>query len=190
MAVVRSFNVELVFRNFDAFNQLAARVTGFKEVFEAIIDRWVAHNRDKFEEARGAQLSGVVFDTEVEPVMWQGVTDDYAAQKSMDGFENWLMVRSGDLMRSLIERDNLGWWEDVQPLFAEFGTILLTAEYHRFNRPVNFLDVQDREMIRDMFAAYLNFDGPFKPFQRSDAERMDAEFKSQFRGVTLPGLPA
>ena len=190
MAVVRGFKVSLEFRNFNVFTQMKGRVSGFQEVFEAIIDRWVDHNRRKFDEARGAQVSGVIFDAEVEPVFWKGTTDDYAAQKLRDGFDDWLMVRTGELLNSLIERDNLGWWEEVNKDFAIFGSIHMHGEYHALTRPVNFLDVEDRQMIRDMFGAWLNFDGPFQPYRGGDVERMETEFKSQFSGVTLPGLPA
>jgi len=188
MAVVRSFSVSIVFRNWDALEQMKHRVAGFQEVFEAIIERWTAHNADKFEEARGAQLSGVIFDVDTEPVMWKGVTDEYAAEKTRDGFPNWLMVRTGELMASLTEPGNLGWYAEVEKDYALFGTILNKAIWHRFTRPVNFLDSEDRQMIRDMFGAYLDGEAPFRQYEKSEAKVMDAEFKSMFKGVTLPGL--
>lgn len=190
MAVVNRFSVNIVLKNWSIFRELQSRVNNFTPVWEQIIERWILHNADKFEESSGAELAGITFDTDVEPVFWLGVTDEYSEQKRRDGFPNWLMVRTGELRQSLVDRNSFGWVEDIEPMAAEFGTILKKAEWNFLKRPVMFLDVQDREMVLDMFHAWMNNDSPYVQFRAGDVQRMDSEFKAQFQGVTLPGLPA
>jgi len=187
---IGSFNVRLTLKNQSAFERLGKKVQDFRPVWEEVITRWLSHNEDKFAEGRGAQLSGVDFDMESEPVMWMGVTDEYAAEKTRTGFENWLMVRTGELKTSLTERHTVDWWEEQEPLAVRFGTMNKKAFWNWEKRPTMFLDVMDRQMIRDMVGAYLNFEPPFRPWTGQEVKRMDAEFRSQFGGLKLPALPA
>jgi hypothetical protein len=182
---VRSFSTQVVLRNWEVFNALGERAQNFRPVFAQIIERWVAHNVAKFDEGRGAQLSGAVFDAGGETVIWEGVTDEYAIEKTRDGYENWLMVRDHETINALTMRDGLGWIENVGPMSAEFGAWIDKIEWNWYKRPVMFLDNADREMINDMFGAYLANEPPFVQFVASDTVRMDAEFKSMFR---MPGV--
>lgn len=174
-----SFRVRLNLVGQDAFQKIQRRVLDLREVWNQIVDRWLVSNKAKFDEGRGAQLSGVEFDAEDEPVMWLGVTDDYAAAKSAAGFENWLMVRTGELKTSLTERGGIDWWEDLGKMEARFGTENRKEVWHREKRPVMFLSADDRQMIRDMIGAWFNGLPPFRQYVPSETKRYDAKFQAR-----------
>ncbi len=176
----------------NGFQEIQYRVTNFKEVWNEIIDRWLVSNEAKFEKGRGAQLSGVEFDAGDDPVRWMGVTDEYAADKSADGYPNWLMVRTGELKKALTERGATDWQEALNPMETLFGTIemgsfgMMKAIWHRKTRPVIFLSTDDRQMIRDMIGAWFNGDPPFRKYAPSEVESYDAVL--QTRMTDLPGV--
>ena len=124
---------------------------------------------------------GVQFDVKEGAFSWKPLDPDYAESKENAGYPDWLMVRDGELMRSLTQNQKPGWFEDVNPLSAQFGTLLKQAFYNQLTRPVQFLDVEDRLMIQDMVDAWLNGGPPFDPYEPGDTERMDAEFKAMFK---------
>lgn len=154
-------SVNMTLKNQGVYAQMGKRVEDLRPVWNEILVRWLEHNEDKFELARGASATGVTFDTEGGPVVWLPLTPGYLRSKTRAGYDDWLMVRDGELKRSLTRRDSFGWFEDLRKDGAEFGTILMTATYHEETRPVMFLDAEDRVMIREVFGAWMNSDPPF-----------------------------
>lgn len=177
MPVYNKFTVNLRLTGMDAFDKLKGRIMDLRKVWNEVIPRWLNHNEEKFEEGRGAQLMGVEFDAEGESVFWLGVTDDYAAKKTSDGFPNWLMVRTGALREELTSRDGLAWWEDLDMQEARFGTLDMKAMWNIEKRPVMFLDTEDRQMIQDMVGAYFNGQPPFQMYRPSAVKEMDAQLR-------------
>lgn len=145
---------------------------GFAELFEAIIERWQEHNDEKFEQAQGASLSGLDFDGDVS---WDPLTPDYFETKSED-YDDWLMVRDGDLLESLTNPGAAGWFEQITPRSARFGTTLPQAGWNWDKRPTMFLDEWDRDMIRDLAFAFLDGKAPFKAWTPSATQVLEAEF--------------
>jgi hypothetical protein len=176
---VSRFRVTIALKGRQTIEELRGRLVSFRKVFDEIIERWVRHNRDKFDQSRGQELEGVSFDF---GTIWRGVQPRYERRKRRAGFDDWLMVREGTLRDSLTHRDGFGWYEEVQDKSAAYGTILKTAGYHAETRPVIFLDRQDLTTIADMFRGWLEGGAPFDPFEQAEATRMDAEF----RGVLDP----
>lgn len=172
---VGGFRVTLTIRNREYFKRLAGKLRNFLPVFDVIINKWLAHNEDKFEASIGMEKSGLSLDSG--EVRWKELSPEYMAQKRRDGFEDHLMVRTGELKSSLTIRDSFGWWEKLGAQTAEFGTLLKQAHFNWQTRPTMFLDKADRAMIPEMFVAYLEGSGPFKPYVESDVHRMERDMK-------------
>jgi len=176
------FKIRVILRGTNLSEELSARLLSFRRVWEEVIWRYISHNRSKFDRSRGQESSGASFDF---GTMWRNLTERYMASKRRAGYEDWLMVRSGELMRSLTERDTFGWYETVTDKAATFGTILLKAFYHRETRPVMFLDQTDVQMVGEMFGSYLSGEPPFREFVPSAAERMDADLSQMLDPMGL-----
>jgi hypothetical protein len=87
------------------------------------------------------------------------------------------MVRDGDLIESLTNPGAAGWFEQVGPRSARFGTTLPQAAYNWEKRPTMFLDEWDRDMVRDMAGAFIEGKAPFKDWAPAPAQVFDAEFR-------------
>lgn len=170
---VSSFRIKIILKGEEQIARLGDRLHDFREVFDRFLDRFVRHNRDKFESGRGMEGGGTAFDFETR---WKADSPKYSASKRRAGYEDWLMVRTGELMRSLTGRDNFGWYEKLDTHGATFGTLVRQAWYHRETRPVMFLDVQDLNTLRDLFGAYLEGEPPFRAFVPDRGKALDAEF--------------
>lgn len=178
-------SANVVLKNEDALAQMGDRVKNLRPLWNEIVVNWIDHNADKFDRARGAQATGVIFDTEGDPVTWLPLTPGYDAAKRRAGYADWLMVQSGETMRSLTERDSFGWFEDLRPDGAEFGTIIDTARWNEEKRPLMFLDADDRKMIRELFGAWLSSDAPFRPpLSRTGKVAKWAAFHLAFKMLT------
>ncbi len=174
-----------VLKNEDALEQMGDRVKDLRPLWNEIVVRWLDHNVEKFDMARGAQATGVVFDTEGMPVEWMPLSPGYDVAKRRAGYDDWLMVQSGETRRSVTERDSFGWYEDLRKDGAEFGSILMTAVWHEKTRPIMFLDAEDRKMIREMFGAWFNSETPFRPpLSRTGKVAKWAAFHIAFKMLT------
>ena len=171
-------NVKVVSKNTERIDELAARLKDFSVPLSNIIDEWADGNVRKFDESRGAELSG----TSIAPVEWEGVTEKYYDQKhgpvkrgSRSIFPDWLMVRTGDLMRALTTRGNFG--EYFDQVKAIFGTPLdaedaAKASYNFAKRPTIFLSESDRLMIRRNFQQYLDLGENYREMLFARAGRL------------------
>ena len=171
-----AFAVTVTLRGGNISPHLAELLSDFSPAFEAVDDRWLAGNRKKFEEARGAEGSGVSFDGDT---IWQPDSPAYSAEKRRKGFDDWLMVRTGELMTAMTTKGAFGEYHDIDARSARFGLTDEPRDRARWNwdkRPVMFLDENDQQMIREMFGAFLNDQPPFKPWVPSQGRIMDAEF--------------
>jgi len=156
------FKIDIRITNPKGFAMFALKLLGgFEELWDAIIERWQDHNDEKFDEAQGQSQSGVTFDAQG-GVTWQPLKDDYFEAKSRD-YDDWLMVRDGTLMESLTNPGAEGWFEELTPRTARFGTTLPYANYDWVveARPVAFLDREDEDTVRDMVGAFLDGRAPF-----------------------------
>lgn len=174
---VSGFRVKITLLNGTALPRMIARIrAGFEDVYHEIIERFTAHNEDKFDQAAGAQGTGTAFDSGM--VIWKPLSPAYAAEKSAAGYNDWLMVREGDLIESLTNPDDAGWYEEVGDRHARFGTVLPQAGFNQETRPVMFLDPDDRQMTADMFGNYVGGEGPFREFVPPSSKAMTAEFRA------------
>lgn len=170
-----NFKISVKISGRDAFDHMAVKLRNFTPAFEEVLKRWLAHNNDKFEEGRGAELSGATFSGDT---AWKPVTDAYSEAKRRMGFPNWLMVRTGELKGALTTRGAFGQYDEIAPMSARFSLTdepRQKAQWNLQTRPVMFLDSADQIMIREMFEAYLNDRSPFVAYVPSDTVRMDAE---------------
>lgn len=174
---VTSFRVSIVLKNQTIFDRLAVKLTDFSTVFDHILDRWLAHNEDKFAQAQGAEADGISFASG--DATWKPDTKKYSAAKRRAGFPDWLMVRTGETKDAMTERGAMGQYEEIEPMQAQFSLTDDPRDRARWNmetRPVMFLDDEDQLMIREMFGAYLNDESPFRAYRFPDSSRMEAEF--------------
>ena len=172
------FRVTIAFRGASWYNRMRQKIesVGFAQVFDAIIDRWMQHNQAKFDLAEGKQGVGVTFPGT--DVFWRPLSELYEARKTAEGFDDHLMVRWGDTIESLTERDDSAFFEEIGPRAARFGSTVPQAIINQDTgkRPVMFLDPDDELMIGEMFTAFMGEQPPFVAFQPSDSQRMDTEY--------------
>lgn len=142
-------------------------------MFEAFIERWQEHNEAKFEAAQGMEATGVMFDG----AWWKPLSPEYMAEKRKD-YDDWLMVRDGDLIESLTNPGASGWYEEVTDTTARFGTLLKQATFNWESRPVMFLDQEDAANLRGLVIAHLEDRAPFANWVPPAGKQMDAEFHS------------
>lgn len=157
----------------------AERLLDFSALFGELRDAWVEHNKDKFEQSMGAQELGVWMD---DTTFWKELSDAYLAEKEREGYEDWLMVRTGELMDGLVSGSGPDWYEDIAERRCLFGTLNIKAFYNRETRPVMFLDEEDRKAFVKLVVAYLEWKVPFGRPPSPEVRRMDAEFRALMAG--------
>ena len=174
---LNTFSVQVRFRGRQQWAAFVAKLSSFKAVFGAIIDRWTAGNVEKFEKTQGRESGGYYFGGDVS---WDPLKSAaYQAEKRRSGYPDWLMVRTGELKQSLTDRKDPYFYEEIGDDQATFGTLDKKAEWNRNTRPVMFLDETDQQMILDMFGAYMEGEPPFRPFV-GIGQAMDREYKGIF----------
>lgn len=147
------------------FQKMAERVRDFLPAWDRIVSAFTEHNVDKFQQAKGKEMTGVRFDEA--GVYWDPITEEYAKRKRQmggPGSEDWRMVQSGETMESLIDRDNPDWFERLEPLSAIFGSVHDLVLIHWDRSPVTFLDAADKESIQYEFYSYLSGLDPYEPY--------------------------
>lgn len=184
MAGVVNFHVKLRIKGEQWLRVLGDRLADFSPAFEQIYKSWLARNVIKFEQAKGAEAGGVSFDGG--EVNWQALTEAYRIRKEKMGFENWLMVRSGELMASLTQEGAAGAYVSIEAQFSSFGTTNPAAAYHWIPRQTVFLDEGDRESVRTEFSDYLSGRPPYDQ-GAGDAKRRMAAMDAAFRIVVEAG---
>jgi hypothetical protein len=145
---------------------LADRVADLSGIWANVRDAWLEHNQDKFNQAKGQQDSGVTFESGTE---WMPLTERYSAEKSWAGYDDWLMVRTGELMSDMTygAQGSSNWSEDLsQPMSAAFGSTNEKIGWNWmkhgiYNRPAQFLDQEDRENISSEVRQWLSGDGKY-----------------------------
>lgn len=169
--------LSLASRNMERLDELASRLKDFTVPLSNIIGEWARGNTRKFDAAVGAELSGA----DEPPTQWEPVTLAYYKQKhgpvqrgNRTMFPDWLMVRTGDLMRSLTQRGLFAEFFDATK--AVFGTPLdpeeaAKASYNFAKRPTVFLGRSDRNMIRREFQDYLSLGANYKDALFAGASR-------------------
>ena len=163
-----SIKINVTTQNLERIDEIAARLKDFAAPFSQIIGEWAEGNVRKFAAAEGAELTGA----DEPPTHWEPITEKYYRQKhgpvkrgGRQLFPDWLMVRTGDLMRSLTTRGGFGeYFDEVQ---AIFGTPLdpedaAKASFNFEKRPTVFLGRSDRLMIRRNFQDYLAMGANYK----------------------------
>lgn len=182
-----SFNIDLKVENPEVLPELEQRVQNLVPVFEEVISEWAKGNQEKFEAGLGKEAVGV----DVSPdVFWEALTPGYRAAKRKAGFEDQIMVRTGDLRASLIDIE--GFFHEEMPLQAVFGTPKAEEDqakaiYNFEKRPVIFLGLSDQNMIRKTVVDYFSFGEDFKEILfarglenlqlRNEAAQLNMEFK-------------
>ena len=184
---------------FDKVEEVKSRLKDFSIPLSNIIGLWAEGNARKFDESAGAELSGA----DEPPALWEPVTLKYYMQKhgpvkrgNRQTFPDWLMVRTGDLMRSLTTRGLFGEYFDQSK--ALFGIPLndeerLKAAYNFNKRPTIFLGQSDRLMIKREFRNYLTLGGNYTALifarqgQRSDIRRAVDTMNSHLAEIAAYG---
>jgi len=172
---ISNFKVRVTIKGRDAFDHMAAKLQTFAPAFDAVLERWLAHNEEKFAQGKGAEAAGVTFTGDA---IWEKLTPGYMKAKRRQGFEDSLMVRTGETKAALTQRGAFGQYDDIGPTSAHFSLTdepRQRAQYNIKTRPLLFLDEDDQSMIREMFSAYLNDEPPFAAWKPSEVKRMDAE---------------
>jgi len=155
--MIGSYTISIRFKNAGMMAKQAEKMKDFSALFRVIENLWVEHNKDKFDKARGAQEMGVSFP---DGIFWEELSEKYLARKEAQGYDDWLMVKSGALMRSLTDRGT-GWFDIIEPMAAYWGTELPEAGYNFESRPTVFLDPVDRKNIVDTLYKWLEDMPPF-----------------------------
>lgn len=192
------FNVKIILENPGFLPELRARMSDMSPAFEAIYQRWVDINEQKFEQAKGGEIGGAAVFEEY----WQGLSLGYLKSKHPTGapkkrtssgeFPDWLMVRTGALMQAMTDPESL--FYDIEPTSATFGTpndpdLADIVRWNADKRAVVFLSLPDMNAIRQNVQDYLSMGGDFKEM-RSEAglrakaleqeiEAMDAAFQRE-----------
>jgi hypothetical protein len=179
-----NFGVNLRIKGEKWLHILADRLADFSPAFEQIYKSWLAHNVEKFEQAKGAESGGVAFDGG--EVAWKGLSEKYQERKRKLGLENWLMVRSGALRASLTEAGSGEAFVAIETQFASFGTINASAAYNWLTRQSVFLDAMDRRSVETEFADYLSGRPPYDR-GAGDAKRRIAEIDAAFEIAVMTG---
>ena len=195
MAGVTSFRISLSVKNDACLPEIAARAKDLTVVFDHIIGEWVAGNERKFGRGMGASASGVSQDTFGTGNNWQALTAKYARQKEREGFPDWLMVRTGDLMDAMTTREAMG--EAISAQRAVFGMPLdedqaIKVEGNWNRRQAIFLDRNDRMMINRNVKNYIELGGNYQDIlftrglqnvaMKNEIKKMDAEFQFRMSG--------
>ena len=193
MAGALTFRVNVQITGGDKLGELAKRIADLTPVFENIVEQWAKGNAAKFELGQGAEAAGVDVDPSVH---WDALKSEaYMKEKRRHGYSDWLMVRTGNLMRSL--SDSSQFLVNVTPTTVTFGSPIdpdasKAAKYNMEKRQTIFLGRSDQLMIQQQVQAYLSFGsdyerelfdsglGNLKSFNESAA--MTAEFEGAAGG--------
>ena len=196
MAGVTSFKISLFVKNDACLPEIAARAKDLSVVFDHIIGEWVVGNERKFSRGMGASATGAEQDTfSGGETQWQALTAKYSQQKEREGFPDWLMVRTGDLMNVMTTRGAMA--EFIEQTRAVFGMPLdeeqaIKVEGNWNRRQAIFLDRNDRLMIERNIKNYMELGGDYQNIiftrglqnvaAKSEQKRMDAEFQFRMSG--------
>lgn len=149
MAGIVSFNITVFTEGLERLPELAARLKDLTPALHNLIAEWAQSNEDKFRESRGTQVGGVQQD---DSLFWHGLTEPYMKEKTRKGFEDWLMVRTGDLRRAMTDPE--GFFSVVMPDKAVFGipldpedAIKVTGTNWELRQAI-FLNYKDRLAIK------------------------------------------
>jgi hypothetical protein len=175
--------------------EIAQRVKDFSVPFANIIMEWAANNAGKFGAGKGAELSGAS-GGDLTPATWEPLQSlSYVRQKRKQGFADWLMVRTGELMHSLIDLGGFSQFVDAHRVV--FGTPLSAddadkALYNSDRRPTVFLSETDRLMVRRELQRYISFGEGYRNFlfnraaerwaQKKELSEMDLKFAEAISG--------
>ena len=159
-------NLKLAMR-FDKCAEIAERMKNFSIPFSNIINEWADGNVQKFEAARGAELTGAS-GGDLRPATWEPLQSlPYAREKRRKGFADWLMVRTGNLMDSLTNRGEFA--EFISDHQTAFGVpydeeAQAASRGNRFTRPTVFLSGPDRQMIKRNLQQYISMGEGYSSF--------------------------
>jgi hypothetical protein len=171
-----NFKLEHVIINGEFSNVRAARAQDLTPAFNRIIDEWQIGNVVKFDSAEGLQDVGVLFS---DGIYWEAVTPEYSEEKTAQGFDDHLMVRTGELMMDMtMGRGNWNWFEKVDPQEVMFGSINPKIGWNWEKRPAQFLDRLDRIMINSEMQMYLRGWGRYS--SGIDAQKTFRQTKTEF----------
>jgi len=176
-----SFKLKLAYdTKLNRISEIAQRMQDFTVPFANIISEWARMNQAKFIAGQDMELSGVSGGA-LTPSDWKPVTLNYYKQKhgsvkrgSRQLFPDWLMVRTGDLMRALTSDG--GFAEMVDEHRAVFGTPMdeeaaTAAKYNSKTRPTIFFNESQQLMIRRELQDYLKLGGNYKALMFDAAGR-------------------
>lgn len=195
MAGVTSFKISLFVKNDARLPEIAERVKDLSVVFDHIVGEWVAGNERKFSRGMGASDTGVAQDSFGTGNQWQALSAKYGRQKEREGFPDWLMVRTGDLMNTMTTRDALV--DVIEQTRAVFGMPLdeeqaIKVEGNWGRRQAIFLDRPDRLMIERNVKNFIDMGGDYQKIlftqgmqnvaAKNEQKRMDAEFQFRMSG--------
>jgi len=156
--------------------EIAQRVRDFSIPFASIVAEWARGNVEKFDAGKGSESSGFSGGS-LTPLRWEPLTEKYRRAKERAGFANWLMVRTGNLMQSLLNVSGFAQFVDAHrvifgaPIDAEAAD---AAMYNREKRNTIFLGESDRLGIKRELQNYISFGENYKQFLFSRAGRMVA----------------
>ena len=196
MAGVTSFKISLFVKNDASLPEIAERAKDLSVVFDHIIGEWVAGNERKFGRGMGASNTGATQDTfGGAETTWQALSAKYGRQKEREGFPDWLMVRTGDLMNAMTTRGAMA--EFIENTRAVFGMPLdeeqaIKVEGNWKRRQAIFLDRNDRLMIERNVKNFMELGGDYQNIlftrglqnvaAKNEQKRMDAEFRFRMSG--------
>jgi len=175
------FNVSFRSRGTDIPANTADLLRDLTEPLMNIMRDWAEGNKRKFDRSKGAEQTGM---TQAAATEWQAVTQEYYKEKhganvatsikthkllkrtmKSGGYPDWLMVRTGELMR--VMTDPGAFYQSISSQSAAFGTPQDTENMAKVagnwqKRQVLFLDQGDMRMISGNFHDYLNYGHNYK----------------------------
>lgn len=201
------FNVKVYLENAGVLPELQARMADLSPFFEAVYQRWVDVNAQKFEQSRGAETTGAfIFDE-----FWQSLSSGYIKEKHPSGaprrrrkssgeYPDWLMVRTGALMEAMTDPTAL--FNAIGPEQATFGTpndpeladiVRWQSGERQKHRDIVFLAEPDMNSIRMNLQDYLGMGGDFQALRfaagmqaqalEEEKEAMEAQFQFDAAGI-------
>jgi hypothetical protein len=180
MANGLAFQVHVAIR--DNLSPMAVRARDLSPAFEKIIDAWTEGNLEKFEQAEGAERSGLSFDS----VYWKAVTPQYYREKhgpiargSRTLYDDWLMHRTGVLMESMEDKDSMQANATIGQNATSFGFPAAIDEPMKIlgnweRRQVIFLSGNDTELIEQIVDDYINAVGEFTNLANTETSESDS----------------
>lgn len=156
------FEITVTAKNPGVLPEIQSRLANLTTVFNNIIDEWAKGNSRKFSDGKGQSLSGAEISGQV---WWEPLSDNYYIQKQKQGYEDWLMHRTGALEYAMSSPD--GFLRDVGAQAAEWGIPIDQMERNKLQgnasrRKVNFFDRTDQLAIKREITNYLTFGDNYK----------------------------